>query len=333
MKYRRFGRTGLEISELVLGGGWVGGLLIQADDETKRAALARATAAGVNWIDTAASYGQGQSETAIGWLLEELDTRPIVSTKVRLDPARLDDIPGQIEGGMHESLARLRLESVELFQLHNPLAGDGRGDSITLEHVLGAKGAAEGLERMRDQGLTRFIGMTALGDAAMCRDAIDSGRFDSAQVYYNLLNPSAGRAMPEAWTGQSFAGLIEACRKHDTAVMAIRILAAGVLASEQRHGREIVVAEASDVPTEEIRARSALSALGLEESGRTAHGTRAQTALRFVLANPDIAGAVIGLAELDHLDEALAAVEAGPLPDDALAALDAVYAANFGLGS
>ena len=78
---------------------------------------------------------------------------------------------------------------------------------------------------------------------------------------------------------------------------------------------------------------AALSALGLEESGRTAHGTRAQTALRVVLANPDIAGAVIGLAELDHLDEALAAVEAGPLPDDALAALDAVYAANFGLGS
>jgi aryl-alcohol dehydrogenase-like predicted oxidoreductase len=62
----------------------------------------------------------------------------------------------------------------------------------------------------------------------------------------------------------------------------------------------------------------------------TSHGTRAKMALRFVLANPDIAGAVIGSAELQHVDEALQAQAMGPLPPEVLARIDAVYASGFG---
>ena len=68
MRYRPFGRTGLQVSELVFGGGWVGGILIHQDDATKRAAIERALEAGINWIDTAPSYGDGESERALGWL-------------------------------------------------------------------------------------------------------------------------------------------------------------------------------------------------------------------------------------------------------------------------
>ena len=60
------------------------------------------------------------------------------------------------------------------------------------------------------------------------------------------------------------------------------------------------------------------------------HGTRAQVALRFVLSNPDISCAIVGMAELQHLDEALQAQAMGPLPPDALAKLDALYATDFG---
>ena len=73
MKYRRFGRTGLQVSELVFGGGFVGGILLHQDDETKRTAIRRALDGGINWIDTAASYGNGKSEEALGWLLREID--------------------------------------------------------------------------------------------------------------------------------------------------------------------------------------------------------------------------------------------------------------------
>ena len=76
----------------------------------------------------------------------------------------------------------------------------------------------------------------------------------------------------------------------------------------------------ADLPSEERRARAVVRRLGER------YGTRAQSAIRFALANPDISCVVVGLAELSHLEEALAAAEMGPLPDDALAALREVYA-------
>jgi D-threo-aldose 1-dehydrogenase len=116
------------------------------------------------------------------------------------------------------------------------------------------------------------------------------------------------------------------------AVMAIRILAAGVLATDRRHGREVVVSDDSEIAREQARARALLEALGLDESGVLPWGTRAQTAIRFALANPDLSCAVFGLADLDQLDEALAAASLGPLPERALDKLEAVYESNFRSG-
>jgi L-galactose dehydrogenase/L-glyceraldehyde 3-phosphate reductase len=330
MRYRTFGRAGLKVSELVFGGGWVGGVLIHQDDETKLRVLRHAMDAGINWIDTASKYGDGQSEQAIGRLLPELDQRPHISTKVMLDTANLDDIAGQVERSTHQSLARLKLESVDLLQLHNPLGTravdpNASGNAIGADTVLANNGVADALDRMREQGLTRFTGLTALGDAASCHAVIESGRFDSAQIYYNMLNPSAGRAMPEGWRGQDFGDLIGACKRQNMASMIIRVFAAGVLASDERHGREVVIAGDADLQTEAKRAAAMYAVLGDE------YGSRAQTALRFVLSNPDISCAVFGLAQFSHLEEALGAAAAGALPKRALAALDAVYATNFGL--
>ena len=325
MKTRTFGRTGLQVSELVFGGGWVGGVLIHQDDDTRRRVLKRALDAGINWIDTAAMYGKGQSEQALGWLLKEVDAKPYLSTKVYLDTSDLTDMPGQIERSLDASLKRMNRDSVDLFILHNPVTAQGRDGAVTPQQVLRAGGALDGLRRVRDKGLTRFVGMTALGDADCCATVIGSGGFDAAQVYYNLLNPSAARVMPAAWQGHRFDGVIGACKAQGTAVMAIRILAAGVLASDERHGREVVITEGSDVAVEERRARAVLEALGDK------YGSRAQTAVRFALSNPDIACAVVGLAEASHLEEALGAQALGPLPPDALQAMETLYAANFGM--
>ena len=325
MRYKIFGRTGLEVSELVFGGGWVGGLLIHQDDVTKLKTLRRAIDAGINWIDTAPLYGKGQSEQALGWLLKEIDGSPYLSTKVSLDTARLDDIPGQVERSVHESLQRLDRKSVDLLLLHNAIESTAAGGAITPDHALRRGGAADALERMREQGLTKFIGFTALGDAESCRKVVDSGRFDAAQVYYNLLNPSAAQAMPACWTGHDFGGLVAACKAQGTAVMAIRVFAAGVLATDTRHGREVIITRAADIGIEERRARAVFAALG------DAFGTRAQTAVRFVLTNKDVACAVIGLAEPAHLEEALEGAGLGPLPQSAVDALERLYAANFGL--
>ncbi len=331
MKTREFGRTGLQVSELVFGGGFVGGILVHADDETKLKALRRALQAGINWIDTAPLYGQGKSERALGWLLKEVEETPYLSTKVQLDTGDLSDIPGQIERSVEASLERLQRDSVDLLQLHNPIyaeTGGGTavasGAAIGIDEVLRKDGVADGLERMRAQGLTRFIGLTALGEAGAVCQAIGSGRFDSAQVYHNLINPSAARGLPAGYSGHDFTGVIEACRAVGAAVMNIRVLAAGVLATDARHGREVVITRGSEIPLEERRAHVVFERRGTE------YGTRAQTALRFGLANPDVACVIFGLAELSHLEEALGAAEMGPLPQEALDALNTLYAAEFG---
>ncbi len=323
MKYRSFGRTGLEISEVVFGAGFVGGILLGADDDKKRAAIRRALDGGINWIDTAPSYGDGRSEQALGWLLDELDDTPHLSTKFRVDPGR-PDIPGQIAESLDASFQRLRRRSVDLLQLHNAITPQGGGGSLAVEQVLGSGGVADGLDRLREQGLIQLAGITAIGDTQACRQVVASGRFDSAQVYYNLINSSAGQTVPAGWSGFDYSGLIESCRAHQVAVMAIRVMAAGVIATDQRTGREIPLAPGSEVADEERRTQAVFQAIGLD------HGSRAQTAIRFALANAGIAGVLVGFTELSHIDEAIAAVEMGPLPADALARLASLYDRDFG---
>jgi len=324
VKHRTFGRTGIQVSEIIFGAGAVGGIVIHKDDATKREAIRRALAGGINWIDTAAQYGNGRSEEALSWLIPESGATPYLSTKFSLDVENLKDIPAQIEERFRASLARLKRPSVDLLQLHNRIGAAAGGRVLTVEHILGKNGVADGLDRLREKGLIRYLGITGIGEAAAVCEVIRSKRFDSAQVYYNLLNPSAGRSMPPAWTGQNMGGIIAACRENDVAVMAIRIFAAGVIATDERTGRESVLIADTSVAEDERKTKAAFDAIG------AGHGTRAQVALRFVLSHPDVSCAIIGSAELHHIDEALEAQKMGPLPADVLARLDALYKTDFG---
>lgn len=291
---------------------------------TKREAIRRALAGGINWIDTAAQYGNGKSEEALSWLIPESGSTPYLSTKFSLDVENLKDIPAQIEERCRGNLARLKRQSVDVLQLHNRIGAKPGGRVMTVEQILGKDGVADGLDRLREKGLIRHMGITGIGEAASVCEVIRSKRFDSAQVYYNLLNPSAGRDMPAAWTGQNQRGIIEACRANGVAVMAIRIFAAGVIATDERHGRESVLLADTSVAEDERKSKAVFDAIGKDQ------GTRAQVALRFVLSNPDVSCAIIGSAELHHIDEALAAQKMGPLPANVLARLDELYKTDFG---
>ena len=324
MKHRAFGRTGIQVSEVIFGAGAVGGILVHKDDATKREAIRRALAGGINWFDTAAQYGNGKSEESLGRLLPGSGATPYLSTKFSLDVENLRDIPAQIEERFRGSLGRLKRQSVDVLQLHNRIGSKPGGRVMTVEQILGKNGVADGLDRLREKGLIRYKGITAIGEAASVCEVIRSGRFDSAQVYYNLLNPSAARRMPGAWTGHDFTGVIEACRAHGVAVMAIRIFGAGVIATDERHGRESVLTANTSIPEEERKTKAVFEAIG------SGHGTRGQVALRFVLSNPDVSAAIIGSAELHHIDEAIAAAAMGPLPPQVLARLDVLYESDFG---
>lgn len=320
MQHRRFGRTGFDISAFTLGGGIVGGILINAPEDTRLEALRRIVAAGCTWIDTAGDYGGGESELALGRLLPEVTPRPRLSTKVRLDTSRLDDLEGQIRRSIEVSLERLRLDRVEVFQLHNPISNTPAAGMIPPDLVLRPGGVADIFDRLREEGLFDAIGFTGLGEAKAIIEVLDSGRLDAVQVYYNMLNPSAGHAMPAGWGGQDFSGVIDACKRHDVGTMAIRVLAAGVLATDERHGREVIVTRDTDLDREQARARQLFERIG------DAYGSRAQTAIRYALTNEALSTLVVGVATLEQLDEALAAIEAGPLPDELLAGIAAAHA-------
>jgi D-threo-aldose 1-dehydrogenase len=321
-----FGRTGLEISELAFGGGVTGGILINADETTRVMALRRAVAAGINWIDTAPVYGNGASEESIGRHLESLEPQPYVSTKVRLEADDLNDIPGAIERSLVQSLERLRSEWVALFQLHNHL-GQGVGERIALtpEQVLERGGVADTFDRLKEQGLIHAAGITAAGETDACLEVINSGRFDAAQVYYNVINPSAAwRRVPAGWKGgQNFCGLLAACFHQHMGVLNIRVFAGGVLANTERPERLFVMTADTDVDNEVRCAAAVRQALGKD------FGTPAQMALRFVLGNRDLASRVIGITKIDQLDEAVEAVAQGPLPTAAISKLDTLWANEF----
>ncbi len=323
MNYRTLGKTGLKVSEIVFGGGAVGGLLIRADDDTRRQAIARALQAGVNWIDTAPMYGEGASEESVGWLLAErpLVERPFVATKAMLDP-NAGDLVGQVERSLVESLQRLQMDSVDLLQVHNLVYEErGQGNGLSVDDML--EPVRRGLERVRDAGLTRHVGFTANGERDALHAVVESGFYETAQVYYNMINPSAGWSVPAGWSGHDFGNLIGLCQAKDVGVLVIRALAAGVLATDVRHGREGEIIPNADVESNELKAGMLMDAVGQDE------GTRAQIAVRFALSNSGVSGVVVGMAELDHLVQALGAVERGPLPAAALERLRSTVAADF----
>jgi aryl-alcohol dehydrogenase-like predicted oxidoreductase len=329
MRKTYFGRTGFEISEIAFGGGVTGGILINPDEATRYGALRRAVAAGINWIDTAPIYGNGASEETIGRHLESLTPRPYVSTKVRLEAEDVDDIPGAIERSLEGSLKRLRSDWVALLQLHNHL-GHSTGGRLALspQQVLGAGGVADTFDRLKEQGLIQAAGMTAAGDTMTILEVISSGRFDTAQVYYNAINPSAAwRRVPPDWRGgQDFSGILAACFHQNMGVLNIRVWAGGVLASSLRPDGVFMMTSDTDLGNEMQCAAAVRGALG------DAHGTSAQAALRFVLHNRDFHTRVIGTTRIEQLNDALDAVTRGPLPTTAIAKLDALWANGFSPG-
>jgi L-galactose dehydrogenase/L-glyceraldehyde 3-phosphate reductase len=319
MKYRDFGTTGMKVSQLVFGGGAVGGLLINQDDETKLTAIRRAMEAGINWIDTAPSYGQGRSEEALGWLLKEIDEEPYVSTKFAVDTNDLRDIPGQIERSLEASLKRLQCESVPLLQLHNKIGENVADRLLPASHILKPGGVLDGLQRLKEQGLIKYVGITAVGELPSLLQVIESGRIDSAQVYYNMLNPSAGFELPLSWPVYDFSGILDACHKHGVATMNIRVFSAGIIATDERTGRERPLTPGDTVESEAAKAKAIFQKIGTE------YGTRSQTAIRFALSQSRLSCVIFGLAELEHLEEAIAAEELGPLPAEGLEKIQAVY--------
>jgi len=323
MQLRVFGRTGMQLSVLGFGCGAVGGFMVRGDPADQQRTVARAIAAGVNYFDTAVQYGDGESEKNLGRVLQNLKpANVVVGTKVRLPPGDFGRIADAVATSLEGSLARLRLERVDIFHLHNPITEQGGGTALSVRQVL--DDVVPAFERLRQQGKIRFLGMTAVGDTAALHQVIDAGVFDSAQVVYNMLNPSAAVELPENYPAQDYRRLFDHTKAAGTSVVGIRVLAGGALSgSAERHPiagpAPEPIGSAMSYDADIDRARRLLP---LVKEGFATSLTEAAT--RFAISHPAMGTILVGLATPQQFEDSLAAVEKGPLPQAALDRLSAL---------
>jgi hypothetical protein len=173
MPQRTLGRTGAKVSILAFGSGsrW----LMYEEEEKAHAAMTRALDGGVNYLDTAYSYGDGKSETWIGNLVGARRKRVFLATKIP-DRTR-DEFLRRLEG----SLKRLKTDQVDLVHIHS------LGHEEDLAKLEAKDGALRGLLEAREQKMTRFIGITSHTNGEVMARAIERHDLDCVQI---TLNPS-----------------------------------------------------------------------------------------------------------------------------------------------
>jgi aryl-alcohol dehydrogenase-like predicted oxidoreductase len=323
MQFRSFGRTGMQLSVLGFGCGAVGGLMVRGDPADQERTVARAIAAGVNYFDTAVQYGDGESEKNLGRVLQKLKPAGVVvGTKVRVPPGEFGRIAEVVTTSLEGSLARLGLDQVDIFHLHNPITETGGGSALSVRQVM--DDVAPAFERLRLDGKIRFLGITALGDTSALHQVIDTGAFDSAQVVYNMLNPSAGEELPENYPAHDYGRLFDHTKAASVGVVGIRVLAGGALSgSAERHPiagpAPEPIGSAMRYDADVDRARRLLALV--KEGFAT---TLTEAATRFAISHPAMGTILVGMATPQQFEDALAAVQKGPLPQAALDRLSAL---------
>ncbi|MFI5364028.1 MAG: aldo/keto reductase [Candidatus Binatia bacterium] len=203
MQTEPFGRTGHAGTRVIFGAAALGAMRQEKADQILDVLLEY----GINHIDTAASYGD--SELRVGPWMQRYRDRFFLATKTG------DRTYAGARDSIHRSLDRLRVDRVDLIQLHNLV------DEREWETALGPGGALEALVEARTQGLVRFIGVTGHGTrvAAMHRRSLERFPFDSVLLPYSFMMMQT----PEYAT--DFEALLSLCQARGVAVQTIKAVA------------------------------------------------------------------------------------------------------------
>jgi aryl-alcohol dehydrogenase-like predicted oxidoreductase len=324
MQFRTLGATGLRVSALAFGAGPVPALMTSDDRHRQQETLRRALESGINWIDTAATYGNGLSEDGLGRSLRKLNALGDVhiATKVRLVASDLNNIEAKIRESVAGSFKRLGLSYVTLLQLHNSITvdRDDQPTSVTPADILGPQGVLTAFRNLQDEGSIGHFGLTAIGHVDSLRKVINSGHFATIQVPYNLLNPSAGETVSADFAEVNYGNLIEDCGHQGMGVFAIRVLAGGAMAgqppSDHTYKTEFFPL---DLYQRDQRQSEKTNELLASPANMTEH------AVRFVLSHSNISSAIIGFGDASHVDDAVTYLDAGPLPSDVIRMLGSLH--------
>lgn len=317
IEQRPLGRTGMSVSEIGFGAGDTSGLITKGTRAERERGVRRALDLGITFFDTAAFYGLGASERNLGQALRGVAEDVVVATKVGAPSAEGGDIGGALIRAAEESLQRLGREAVDLLQLHPGIWPGPPPNALDLADVL--EGVAPAFERLKASGKTRAIGFSANGDPSCLRAIIDSGVFDTVQIFISLLNPSAAYEVPATFPGHHFQGIAVAARDAGLGILAIRTLGGGALSgTSDRHVYATSTPRGlfTGATYEDDLARS-------EQLARDADLTLPEDAIRFALTVDGVSTAIVGFSSVDQIEQAAAAAALGPLPPKTISRLAA----------
>lgn len=212
---KQFGNTGHRSTRAIFGGAALGGVSQEEADHTLEVLLEF----GINHLDVAASYGEGEAEKRMAPWMVKHRKKFFLATKT--GQRSYEEARDEFQA----SLERLQVDSVDLIQLHNLI------DPKEWEQALGPRGALEALIEARDQGLTRFIGVTGHGYTApgMHTKSLERFDFDSVLLPYNILMMQNGEY------ARSFEKLRQSCREKKVALQTIKSIARRPWQGERNH--------------------------------------------------------------------------------------------------
>jgi aryl-alcohol dehydrogenase-like predicted oxidoreductase len=291
MDKRKLGNSDLMITPLGVGawamggGGWAYGWGPQ-DDLQSIAAIRAATDAGWNWIDTAAIYGLGHSEEVVGRALEGLARRPYVFTKCAMtwDPAGTISNRLKRESVRQEceaSLRRLRVDAIDLYQIHWPSPAEDIEEGW------------EALVRLRAEGKIRWGGVCNF-NVDQLRRISPLGAVTSLQPPYSIISPEVE------------AELLPHCRAENIGVIVYSPMKSGLLTGKMTAERVKAMPE-DDFRKRAVQfqepklGRNLLLAERLREIGARRGRNPGEVAIAWCLRNPAVTGAIVGLRSAEQL--------------------------------
>jgi len=302
LQYRRFGRTGWDVSEIGYGmwgmAGWSG-----SEDAESLASLQRAVDLGCNFFDTAWAYGDGHSEQLLGEILranpaKRLYTATKVPPKNRRWPARreysLDDCypPAYIEEYVDKSLANLGVKTLDLIQLHT-----------WEDKWLDDKRLLPAIEKLRKSEKVRAFGLSLnRWEPWNGVRAVRSGVVDAVQVIYNIFDQN-----PED-------ELFPACREKDVAVIARVPFDEGSLTGTLTLDSKWPAGDWRNTYFVPENLKATVERVETLKSIRRGGISLAEMALRFILNNKDVSTIIPGMRRIANVEGNTAASDRGPLP-------------------
>jgi len=279
MQYRKLGRTGVEVSEIILGAWQFGkGAWANIEDDESYRTIQAAIDAGINLIDTAVGYGGGYSEEIVARAVREHGGGTMLASKVMGGPEA-------VKTGLDECLQRMQLECIDLYQLHYPAPG------IPIADQVGA------MAEIQQAGKIRWIGVSNFS-LEQLQEALATARIETSQPPYNVF-----------WR-QYEDDVIRFCAESEIAVIPYSPLAQGLLTGRFR--------SKADVP-EDIRSHNKLMAPGilerclpvidrLDEVAKAHRRTLTQAAIAWTLQAPGITAPIVGARRPSQLEENLGGV-------------------------